>query len=131
MEFINIEADWCVNDIINDWLHEINLPLDTAGGVAYATEQEMVGGLYMDWRDNYNDDVDFEIATSFIDKWGYNIEYITTINDLYNWWCWKGGVESYYKNNIIEKLDLIYYFEAEEKCKQAVIEEELDLQYWD
>lgn len=123
-------ADGGVKSIIEDWKYEINLPRDAIGGVAYETEEEMVQGLYQYHQDYYNNIND--TAVNFLEEYDdyEGDEFNRSIEKLYKWWEWKGGYK-YYKDTILDKLDLIYYFEARELMKKAIEEEELDLQYWE
>ena len=96
-------------------------------GVVYETEEEMVQGLYEDFESGWNDDNDR--ADDFFDELGCSKYIVRAIEDLYKYWEWEVG-DRLYKDTLEEKLDLVYYFEAEELLKKAIEEEELDMDYW-
>ena len=111
---------------IEAWKEDIDMSNEGLG-VVYETEDEMVEGLYQILQDEWNDDNDR--ADDFFEDIGCSIYIVRAIEDLYKYWEWERGYEMG-KDTIEEKLDVIYYLEAEELLKKAVEEEELDIEYW-
>lgn len=111
---------------IEAWKEDIDMSNEGLG-VVYETEDEMVEGLYQILQDEWNDDNDR--ADDFFEDIGCSKYIVRAIEDLYKYWEWEFG-DRLYKDTLEEKLDLVYYFEAEELLKKAIEEEELDMDYW-
>ena len=100
---------------------------DCANNSYENSESQMVQGLNDDFESGWNNDNDR--ADDFFEEFGCSIYIVRAIEDLYKYWEWERGYEMG-KDTIEEKLDVIYYLEAEELLKKAVEEEELDIEYW-
>ena len=121
---------YCVGEVsikeaINSWNEDIDSSNEGLG-VVYETEEEMVQGLYQILQDEWNDDNGR--AEHFLQE-DCTLEIVRCIEDLYVYWELEFG-DRLYKDTLEEKLDLVYYFEAEELLKKAIEEEELDMDYW-
>ena len=91
------------------------------------TEQEMVqelSGSFQDGWNNYN-----PRARHFLTTHKMDLEIVEAIEDLYDYWKDEFG-DDLNKTKLVDKLDLIYYFEAEEEFRKEIENEDLDLEYW-
>ena len=82
-------SDRSIKEVIADWEHDVNLPQDSIGGVAYETEEEMVQGLYNDFQSEWNEDNDR--AETFLED-NCSIEIVKAIEDLYTYVEWEYGL---------------------------------------
>ncbi len=111
----------CVECVIDAWKK------DCETNMYDNSEQRMVQGLYEDFESEWNNGENR--ALQFLEDNKITIGIIRSIEELYRWWLEETGFELV-KDTLEEKLDLVYYFEAEELLKKAVEEEELDIEYW-
>ena len=111
----------CVECVIDAWKE------DCDNNSYYNSESQMVQGLYEDFESEwYNGE---NRALQFLEDNKITLGIIRSIEELYKYQEEEFG-DSFYKDTLEEKLDMIYYLEAEELLKKTVEEEELDIEYW-
>ena len=111
----------CVECVIDAWKKDCDTDMYNN------SEQQMVQGLYEDFESEWNNGEDR--AKQFLEHNEITLGIIRSIEELYKYQEEEFG-DSFYKDTLEEKLDLVYYCEAEELLKKAVEEEELDMDYW-
>jgi len=91
------------------------------------TEQEMVQELYESFHYGWNNGL--PRAREFLNKHTITMEMIDAIEDLYIYCEWNYG-DYLHKTKLVDKLDMVFYMEAEEEFKKAIEVEELDDDFW-
>ena len=109
-----------IQEVIDDWKHDC----DT--GVYEDDEEQMVQGLYEDFQNEWN--MDNDRAYNLLEE-HCSIDIITAIEDWYEYTEWNFG-DYLHKKKLMAKLDICYYFQAEEEFKKMLEWEEFDLDYW-
>ena len=122
--------DWDANDpsnpymtikeVIDEWEWDIN----SDNG---ETEQELVSLLYEKHQYEWNDG--YKRGKAFLRLNEINYEIINAIEDLYIYTEWEQG-DYLNKNTLEDKLDIIYYFQAQEKLQEALDEHEIENANW-
>ena len=122
--------DWDANDpsnpymtikeVIDEWEWDIN----SDNG---ETEQELVSMLYEKHQYEWNDG--YKRGKAFLRLNEINYEIINAIEDLYIYTEWEQG-DYLNKNTLEDKLDIIYYFQAQEKLQEAIDEHEIENADW-
>ena len=122
--------DWDANDpsnpymtikeVIDEWEWDIN----SDNG---ETEQELVSMLYEKHQYEWNDG--YKRGKAFLRLNEINYEIINAIEDLYIYTEWEQG-DYLNKNTLEDKLDIIYYFQAQEKLQEALDEHEIENANW-
>ena len=124
MDIINKD----IEGVIDEWRESVT----TDNGL---TEQQIVGGLaeQLHWEFNNDNNWGFKMLTRKLkDRLTY--EKINAIEDLFKWHDVEREIYallSIDKSNLEDKIDLIYYFEAEEALRNAVIEEDLNIDFFE
>ena len=108
-----------IQEVIDDWKHDC----ETDG---YENEEQMVQGLFNDFQSEWNE-VNERADDFLTDNCSYLI--VRTIEKLYKYYEEEFG-DDLHKDTLVKKLDIIYYFQAEEKLREAVEKEEMNLDYW-
>ena len=109
-----------INEVINEWECDINSNIGE-------TEQELVSMLYEKHQYEWNDG--YKRGKAFLRLNEINYEIINAIEDLYIYTEWEQG-DYLNKNTLEDKLDIIYYFQAEQKLKEAIDEHEIENADW-
>ena len=122
--------DWDANDpsnpymtikeVIDEWEWDINSDNEE-------TEQELVDMLYEKHQYEWNDG--YKRGKAFLRLNEINYEIINAIEDLYIYTEWEQG-DYLNKNTLEDKLDIIYYFQAQEKLQEALDEHEIENANW-
>ena len=109
-----------IKEVIDEWEYDIE-------GDGGNTEQELVSMLYekhhYEWNDGY------KRGKAFLRLNEINYEIINAIEDLYIYTEWEQG-DYLNKNTLEDKLDIIYYFQAQEKLQEAIDEHEIENADW-
>ena len=111
-----------IKEVIDDWKHDI----DTN---SYGNDKEqMVQGLYNDFQSEWNEGEAMVRAETFLEE-NCSLEIIKAIEDWYEYVEWEFG-DDLGKKTLITKLDICYYFQAEQELKKMLEWEEMDLDFW-
>tara|TARA_R110000822_G_C14921494_1_gene451460 strand:+ start:39 stop:464 length:426 start_codon:yes stop_codon:yes gene_type:complete len=114
-----------IKEAINSWNDDIDSSNEGLG-VVYETEEDMVNGLWVELEDEWNNDMGR--ADSLLQE-NCTLEIVRCIEDLYQYWVDESG-EGNAWDTIEEKLDFVYYCEAEAEFKKAIEVAELNMEYW-
>ena len=109
-----------IKEVIDEWEWDIN----SDNG---ETEQELVSLLYEKHQYEWNDG--YKRGKAFLRLNEINYEIINAIEDLYIYTEWEQG-DYLNKNTLEDKLDIIYYFQAQEKLQEAIDEHEIENADW-
>ena len=109
-----------IKEVIDEWEWDIN----SDNG---ETEQELVDMLYEKHQYEWNDG--YKRGKAFLRLNEINYEIINAIEDLYIYTEWEQG-DYLNKNTLEDKLDIIYYFQAQEKLQEALDEHEIENANW-
>ena len=116
-----------INEVINEWETSYISDHDNNDARWMAEEDAMVTALYekhhYEWNDGY------KRGKAFLRLNEINYEIINAIEDLYIYTEWEQG-DYLNKNTLEDKLDIIYYFQAEQKLKDALDEHEIENANW-
>ena len=96
------------------------------------TEEQIVEDLaeQLHWQFNNDNNWGFKMLTRHLkDRLTYDI--IVAIEELYHWHMEERSGCYIEKDKLEDKIDTIYYFEADEQLRQAVIAEDLNIDYFE
>ena len=121
MDIINKD----IEGVIDEWRESVTTDNSL-------TEQQIVGDLaeQLHWQFNNDNNWGFKMLTRKLkDKLTYDI--ITAIEDLYHYNMSERHGCYIEQDKLEDKIDVIYYFEAEEALRKAVIEEDLNIDFFE
>ena len=104
-----------IEEVINEWEHDIETRDDL-------TERELGDIIYEKFNFEWNDG--YKRGKSFLIHNDINYEIINAIEDLYIYTEWEQG-DYLHKTTLEDKLDIIYYFKAQEALKATTEEHEI------
>ena len=109
-----------IEEVINEWEHDIETRDDL-------TERELGDIIYEKFNFEWNDG--YKRGKSFLIHNDINYEIINAIEDLYIYMEWEHG-DYFHKTTLEDKLNLIYYFKAEEALKATTEKHEIYPYEW-
>ena len=121
MDIINKD----IEGVIDEWRESVTTDNSL-------TEQQIVGDLaeQLHWQFNNDNNWGFKMLTRKLkDRLTYDI--ITAIEDLYHYNMSERHGCYIEQDKLEDKIDVIYYFEAEEALRKAVIEEDLNIDFFE